>query len=122
MKLSKTLSAALLAATLVPLTLTAQSEDFTRKGKQGGGNHAQRIAKMQQMDANRDGIITREEAENSGNPERVQRIFDHLDADGDGQITAMERRAARERFSGGDGRKGPSGKKGGGSGCSSCGI
>ncbi len=120
MKLSKLLSAALLAATLVPLALTAQSEDSSRKGKKGGGNHAQHIAKMQQMDANGDGIITRDEAENGGNPDRAQRMFDHLDADGDGQITAEERRAARERFSGGEGRKSPGGKKSG-SACSSCG-
>lgn len=121
MKLSKTLGAALLAATLVPLALTAQSEDFTRKGKKGQGDPAQRIAKMQQLDANGDGIITRDEAENGGNPERAQRMFDHLDADGDGQITAEERRAARERFSGGQGPKGPGAKKGGGSSCSACG-
>ncbi len=121
MKLSKTLGAALLAATLVPLALTAQSEDSSRKGKKGGGKHAQHIAKMQQIDANGDGIITLDEAEMAGSPERAQRMFDHLDADGDGQITAEERRAARERFSGGQGPKGPGAKKSGGSGCSACG-
>lgn len=121
MKLSKLLSAALLAATLIPFALNAQSEDLTRKGKKGQGDQAQRIAKMQQLDANRDGIITRDEAENSGNPDRAQRMFDHLDADGDGQITVEERRAARERFSSGQGPKGPGAKKGGGPACSACG-
>ena len=76
MKLSKTLSAVLLAATLVPLALSAQSEDSSRKGKKGVGKHAQHLAKMQQLDANGDGIITRDEAENGGNPDRAQRMFD----------------------------------------------
>jgi hypothetical protein len=71
------------------------------------------------MDANGDGIISRDEAENSSNPERAQRMFDHLDSDGDGLITESERRAAREQFMG-QGGKGPGGKKDRDSSCSSC--
>ena len=120
MKLSKTFLTAILAATLVPLALSAQNKEGSRQGKGPGGDPAERRAKMQQLDANGDGIITRDEAETAGNPERAQRMFDHLDSDGDGQITAEERRAARERFSGGKGRKGSAGQKGGGSDCSAC--
>ena len=119
MKLSKTLSAALIAACLSPLALTAQSEDFTRKGGKGG-DPAERRARIQQMDANQDGIISRAEAENSGNPERAQRLFDHLDSNGDGNITREEMQAGRKRMSEEGGKKGPGGKKGGSVSCPSC--
>jgi hypothetical protein len=119
MKLSKTLSAALIAACLSPLALTAQSEDFTRKGGKGG-DPAERRARIQQMDANQDGIISRVEAENSGNPERAQRLFDHLDSNGDGTISREEMQAGRERFAEQGSQKGPGGKKGGRPTCSSC--
>ncbi|NCG08250.1 MAG: hypothetical protein GWO81_01565 [Verrucomicrobia bacterium] len=118
MKLSKTLSAALIAACLSPLALSAQSEDFTRKDK--GGDPAERRARIQQMDANQDGIISREEAEMGGNPERVQRMFDHLDSDGDGNITRQEMQAGRERFTGQGEQRGLGGKKSSGPACSSC--
>lgn len=119
MKLSKTLSAALIAACLSPFALTAQSEDFTRKGGKGG-DPAERRARIQQMDANQDGIISREEAEMGGNPERAQRLFDHLDSDGDGNITRAEMQAGRERFTGQVEQRGPGGKKSSGPACSSC--
>jgi Ca2+-binding EF-hand superfamily protein len=119
MKLSKTLIAAMIAACHSPLALAAQSEDFARKSGKGG-DPAERRARIQQMDANGDGVISRDEAESSGNPERAQRMFDHLDSDGDGNITREEMRAGGKRFSEQAGQKGPSGKKGGRPTCSSC--
>lgn len=51
---------------------------------------------FQQMDANGDGALAREEV-----PERMAGMFDRMDADGDGRITAAEMQAARGRFGAG---------------------
>ena len=57
MKLSKTFLTALLAATLVPLAISAQNKEGSRQGKGPGGDPAERRAKLQQLDANGDGIF-----------------------------------------------------------------
>lgn len=118
-QLFKSLNIALIAALLTPFALSAQNEDFTRKGKDFSGDPSEKRARIQQMDANRDGVISRDEAEMAGNPERTQRMFDHLDSDGDGNLTREEMRAGRERFAGQGGR-GPGGPKAPGESCPHC--
>ena len=59
-----------------------------RRGRHGrGGRHGNR---MQRMDTNGDGVITREEV-----TERALARFDRFDTNGDGQITEAEREQAR---------------------------
>ena len=118
MKVSKLTCAALIAACLSPLALSAEAQDFERKTK--GGDPSERRTRIQQMDANHDGIISRDEAEMAGNPARAQRMFDHLDTDGDGNITRDEMRVARERFAQEGGQGGPRAKKSEGASCPTC--
>ncbi|CAI8266898.1 MAG: Uncharacterised protein [Opitutia bacterium UBA7350] len=115
MKLSKLTSLSLIVVCLSPFALLAEGQDFDRKEK--GGDPSERQARIQKMDANGDGVISREEAEVAGNAERAQRMFDHLDGDGDGNITRDEMRAGRERFAG---KGGPRSKQSEDGHCPSC--
>ena len=82
-----------LAVCLLPAILNAQNADAPRE-RGGDDVRSERRAHLKKIDANGDGNISREEASVGGNPERVQRMFDHLDANNDGLITRDERRAA----------------------------
>ncbi len=57
-----------------------------------------------QLDRNNDGKISKDEA-----PERMKDLFDRLDKDSDGFLTAEEMRAAAERFQGRPGGNRPDG-------------
>lgn len=108
-----------LAACFLPFILNAQNADAPRE-RGGDGTPRERgahiRAHMERIDANGDGNISREEALNSGNPERAQLMFDRLDANNDGLITSEERRAAmRDKIGKGRKQKGGAGKD-----CSAC--
>lgn len=61
------------------------------EGRPGGGQFAGRagggqiVERLQQLDADGDGRLSREEA-----PPRMQQFFDRLDVDGDGYVTMQE--------------------------------
>ena len=46
--------------------------------------------RIERFDANGDGLLSLEEANSAIEPDRLERIFEHLDADGDGEITKAE--------------------------------
>lgn len=81
-----------LAAVLIP---AAYIEAKPGKGgpqqqRRGGPGEA-----LKKMDTNKDGELTRDEAE-AASQERINKLFEHLDADGDDVITQEEIQAARE--------------------------
>lgn len=85
-------------------------------GPSEGGVRPDPVARFKQMDANSDGKITEDEAD-----ERMKSRFATFDADGDGGITQEEMSAATARFraaggAGGQGGGRPPGNAGGGSG------
>jgi hypothetical protein len=83
-------------------TALAADETATPRQRPTPEQRAQRQAQMQQrwnqLDANHDGKISREEAQ-QGAPKLAEH-FDRLDANGDGQITPQEMRTARRAHKG----------------------
>jgi hypothetical protein len=65
------------------------------EGRRGGRDLTQMIS---QFDANKDGLLQKDEA-----PEQMSRFFDRLDADGDGAVSKAEAEEASKRF--GQGRR-----------------
>jgi hypothetical protein len=78
---------ALLAPLLITVTATAQAGDWKSGDKSARGP----------IDANNDGIVTREEAK--AHP-RLSADFDAADSNKDGQLDAAELNAHRERMKG----------------------
>jgi Ca2+-binding EF-hand superfamily protein len=80
-------------------------------GRQGGGGRggdpAERVNRMFEMDADKDGKISKEEG-----GERMERFFGFMDGDKDGFLTREEVESAMSRFGGG--RGGNRGGRGGG--------
>ncbi|MBQ16553.1 MAG: hypothetical protein CMJ65_05460, partial [Planctomycetaceae bacterium] len=77
-------------------------------GKKSGGGAQTGLGNMAQFDTDKDGKISKKE----GSSGWLANIFDRLDADSDGFITAKEAAAARASFK----RKGGGRPKGSGSG------
>jgi hypothetical protein len=75
------------------LTLVATSAAFAQQGGGGGG-----AITFESLDADGDGVITKEEfianfnppARNGNPPPDAETVFGRWDADGDGEITAEE--------------------------------
>lgn len=76
---------------------------------EGGGDPADRINRMFEMDADKDGKISKEEG-----GERMERFFGFMDGDSDGFLTREEVEGAMSRFRGGGGGGGRGGRGGGG--------
>ena len=83
-----------------------------RGGREGGGrggmgDPSERINRMMEMDADKDGKISKEEG-----GDRMSRFFDYVDSDSDGYLTKKEIEESMKRWQGGGG--GGRGGRGGG--------
>ena len=66
----------------------------------GGDKHHKGMAKMEAMDTNGDGQVSRDEHTNA-----AKKMFDTMDADKDGKVTATEMEAAHAQIAGTDDKK-----------------
>lgn len=64
-----------------------------KEGASGRRGQMDPAAIMKKMDANKDGVLTKEEA-----PERMKKNFDRIDADGNGKVTADEFKTSMEKM------------------------
>lgn len=77
----------------VPEITRAPEPEGRPRGAGGGGGGGDAAKQVAAMDANKDGLLTKQEL-----PERAQMRFAHLDTNGDGHLDAAEQAAFVERM------------------------